>query len=44
MATAHHERVGKAPACNALVQSRPEIARLAREGGKPKAPEQGELL
>ncbi len=38
------KRAADALAYNGLVQSWPEIARLAREDGKPKAPEQGELL
>ena len=36
-------RAAEALAYNALVQSWPEISRLAREGGKPRT-EQGELL
>jgi len=38
------KRAAEALTYNALVQSWPEITRLAREGGKPKAPEQGRLL
>jgi putative DNA methylase len=38
------KRAAEALAYNALVQSWPEITRLAREGGKPKGPEQAELL
>jgi putative DNA methylase len=37
------KRAGEALAYNGLVQSWPEIVRLAREGGKPRA-EQGELF
>ncbi len=38
------KRAADALAYNGLVQSWPEIARLAREGGKPRGLEQGELL
>jgi putative DNA methylase len=41
------ERRKRAPevlSCNGLVQSWPEITRLAREGSKPRGPEQQELL
>ena len=38
------KRAAEALAYNGLVQSWPEIARLAREGGRPEAPVQGELL
>lgn len=38
------KRAAEALSYNALVQSWPEITRLAREGGKPRAAEQGELL
>jgi putative DNA methylase len=38
------KRAAEALSYNALVQSWPEITRLAREGGGPKGPEQGEFL
>jgi hypothetical protein len=37
------KRATEARACNGLVQSWPEIARFAREGGEPRA-EQGGLF
>lgn len=40
---ARKKRAAEALACNGLVQSWPEIARLAREGGQPK-PEQAALF
>ena len=38
------KRAPEALAYNGLVQSWPEITRLARDGGKPRGPEQQELL
>jgi putative DNA methylase len=41
LASERKKRAADALACNGLVQSWPEIARLAREGGKPKAEQVG---
>jgi putative DNA methylase len=38
------KRAPEALSYNGLVQSWPEVTRLAREGGKPRGPEQQELL
>ncbi|QAA75939.1 MAG: hypothetical protein BIP78_0171 [Candidatus Bipolaricaulis sibiricus] len=37
MSVTNHERIGRTPAYNALVQSWPEILRLARTGSGERA-------